>query len=182
MRRRYTVLTAPRRPGPCGLHWRGFVFGMTDGARVSDSAVVLFLDYQNVYRCARESFDLLNSPYNQGHLSPAALGGRILQKTIFKDRQLQEVRVYRGRPAATKDPKGYGADRLWVFKSRVIACDLPRYTFRPGYSSASGVEKNCLILSFTCCFGLFSRCSSGGAAVRRSRSSRSSFCDISLWS
>lgn len=74
-----------------------------------DGRVVLFMDYQNVYRGARECFhDHKLDHHTCGQVDPLKLGLRLVQDSPF-ERELKEVRIYRGRPDATKEPKGYGA-------------------------------------------------------------------------
>jgi uncharacterized LabA/DUF88 family protein len=70
--------------------------------------VAVFFDYQNVYRRARGAFALEDEPGNRGHVNPLALAEVIVQQGL-PDRYLSEVRVYRGQPDATKDPRGYTA-------------------------------------------------------------------------
>lgn len=72
--------------------------------------VILFLDYQNVYRGAREAFCEWNAPHWEGQVDPLRLAVALLERDQKgRNRTLHEVRVYRGQPDATKDPKGYGA-------------------------------------------------------------------------
>jgi uncharacterized LabA/DUF88 family protein len=73
---------------------------------------VLFLDYQNVYRGARETFHSDQGYASVGQIDPMRLGRLLVTKS--RDRELAEVRVYRGVPEATKQPKGYGAHRKQV--------------------------------------------------------------------
>lgn len=75
--------------------------------------VVLFLDYQNVYRSARELFHPITAPHWCGQIHPVALGELLVERSQF-DRQFDEVRVYRGIPDSTKDPKGYGASQRQI--------------------------------------------------------------------
>jgi uncharacterized LabA/DUF88 family protein len=70
---------------------------------------VLFLDYQNVYRRARDTFHQLTDQSSAGQIDPMKLGRLLVGRS--SDRKLTEVRVYRGQPDATRDPKGYGANR-----------------------------------------------------------------------
>lgn len=73
--------------------------------------VVLFIDYQNIYRGARNAFGLDSNPHMDGQFQPKRLGELIIRKGKSQDRELKEVRIYRGRPDSSKDPKGYGANR-----------------------------------------------------------------------
>jgi uncharacterized LabA/DUF88 family protein len=75
--------------------------------------VVIFLDWQNVYRGAREAFCGDGVPHWEGQVHPLALGQLIAADSRF-DRQLHQVRVYRGQPDATRDPKGHAANARQV--------------------------------------------------------------------
>lgn len=68
--------------------------------------VVVFLDYQNVYRGARETFHHYGADHTRGQIDPLELGRWLADAS---NRELKEVRVYRGKPDATRDPKGFGA-------------------------------------------------------------------------
>jgi NYN domain len=69
---------------------------------------VVFLDYQNVYRGAR---DRLQSEAAKGHvfgqIDPLALGLHLAARA--PGRVLTQVRVYRGRPEGGRDPKAHKA-------------------------------------------------------------------------
>jgi uncharacterized LabA/DUF88 family protein len=73
---------------------------------------VLFLDYQNVYQRARDAFHQPTDPSPSGQIDPIKLGRLLIGRD--PGRELTEVRVYRGQPDASKDPKGYGANRRQV--------------------------------------------------------------------
>lgn len=75
--------------------------------------VVVFLDWQNVYRGAREAFCGYSAPHWEGQVHPVALGQLIAADSPY-DRQLHQVRVYRGQPDATRDPRGYAANARQV--------------------------------------------------------------------
>lgn len=75
--------------------------------------VVVFLDYQNVYRGARRAFHAETDPHWQGQIDPLELAQHLAQDSPF-DRELAGVRIYRGQPDATKDPRGYGACRRQI--------------------------------------------------------------------
>lgn len=70
--------------------------------------VVLFLDYQNVYRGARETFHEPSDNHRCGQIDPLKLGQAIVEASPY-DRVLKEVRVYRGKPDSSRDPKGFAA-------------------------------------------------------------------------
>jgi NYN domain len=71
--------------------------------------VVVFVDYQNVLNGARESFHIRPFSGTAGQIDPLKLGLMITSRGLG-DRELKEVRVYRGRPDSQKDPKTYGAN------------------------------------------------------------------------
>lgn len=80
---------------------------MTTVARVT-----LFLDYQNVYSSARRAFHQPLDPGHCGQVDPCALGELIVEQRRKRyPSELQTVRVYRGLPDASKQPKAYGANR-----------------------------------------------------------------------
>lgn len=70
--------------------------------------VVVFLDYQNIYMSARTLFHPMGTSHWNGQIDPLALGHLLIDRSPY-DRQLAGVRIYRGIPDSTKDPKGYGA-------------------------------------------------------------------------
>lgn len=69
---------------------------------------IVFLDYQNVYRRARDTFHQLSDPSASGQIDPMKLGQLLVNRDSNRD--LVEVRAYRGQPDAALDPKGYGAN------------------------------------------------------------------------
>jgi uncharacterized LabA/DUF88 family protein len=71
--------------------------------------VVVFLDWQNIYMSARSVFHYNRGPVQLGNVHPMQLGQRLAQAR--PGRELVEVRVYRGQPDSTRDPKSYGANR-----------------------------------------------------------------------
>ena len=82
------------------------------------SRVVVFVDYQNVYHSAREAFgDPKSDPPTLGHVQPAALGALLVEfgQRHYPDRELQQVRVYRGAPGPQSHPN------LQAASSRQIA-------------------------------------------------------------
>lgn len=73
--------------------------------------VTVFIDWQNAYRTARQSFfDPKNDPHTHGQFDPIALAKLVTNQGPSKgQRTLSEVRVYTGRPSSTKDPKSSSA-------------------------------------------------------------------------
>ena len=72
--------------------------------------VVVFLDWQNVYNGAREMFCTQQAPHWRGQVDPVALARHLAGDSPF-DRQLHQVRIYRGQPDGKLDPRGYSASR-----------------------------------------------------------------------
>ncbi|MFI5638317.1 NYN domain-containing protein [Streptomyces goshikiensis] len=72
--------------------------------------VVVFFDYQNVYGGARRHFHDRWESAQYGHVDPVKLAQHLAQDSPF-DRELTQVRIYRGQPDATKQSVSYGASR-----------------------------------------------------------------------
>ena len=72
--------------------------------------VVVFLDWQNVYNSAREAFCTWRAPHWQGQVDPVVLAQHLAQDSPV-DRELHQVRIYRGQPDGKLDSRGYGASR-----------------------------------------------------------------------
>lgn len=104
---------------------------------------MVFIDYQNTYMSAREVFANPAEQYDYtfGQIEPWLLGERIVAKRPADvDSQLVAVRIYRGMPAASRDPKGYGACRSqvsrWQRTPGVIAVTRP-LRYPPGWPDKS---------------------------------------------
>lgn len=70
--------------------------------------VSVFIDYQNVYHCAREAFgNPQTDPPTFGHIRPHRLGLLLKQlgETVDPARDLVAVTVYRGKPGAKSHPR-----------------------------------------------------------------------------
>ena len=80
--------------------------------------IILFIDAQNMYEGARETFFDDTVFHALGQFSPVKLGQLISKRKPFgqeaEDRTLTGVRVYSGRPNPSKDSKTYGAHRRQV--------------------------------------------------------------------
>jgi uncharacterized LabA/DUF88 family protein len=75
-------------------------------------SVLVLIDWQNTYKCAREAFGL-DASYVEGQVDPMKLGVGLAGATdsTGQKRELQQIRVYRGKPDNARDPRGYGAWR-----------------------------------------------------------------------
>jgi len=72
--------------------------------------VVVFVDYQNTYKRARECFLTKDSPAREGHVHPLALGNQLMKLERRKaPSALREVRAYRGIPNGRMDREGNSA-------------------------------------------------------------------------
>lgn len=74
--------------------------------------VTVFIDGQNVYNCARAAFfpHARGRHFTDGQFDPMALGRLLASRdTRGFARELNEVRVYTGRPDSAKDPRTYAA-------------------------------------------------------------------------
>jgi hypothetical protein len=69
--------------------------------------VVVFIDYQNVYWGARQTFHHPSDPFWSGQIDPVRLGLRLAADSPF-DRELVQVRIYRGVPTSGR---GFSASR-----------------------------------------------------------------------
>jgi uncharacterized LabA/DUF88 family protein len=76
-------------------------------------SVVVLLDWQNIYNGARQAFDLYDGGHIAGNVDPLklALGLAGAADPTDRRRELQEVRIYRGKPDNARDPRTYGAWR-----------------------------------------------------------------------
>ncbi|MDQ7903158.1 NYN domain-containing protein [Phytohabitans sp. ZYX-F-186] len=71
--------------------------------------LMLFVDYQNVYRGARDCFHPETGvPNVAGQITPVLIGEHIVERDAFA-RELSGVRIYRGLPDATRDSRGNAA-------------------------------------------------------------------------
>lgn len=68
--------------------------------------VGVFIDYQNVYRRARNAFAVAGDAHWVGQVNPLQVGNLIAGKSHST---LEFVRIYRGLPDGAKDPKGNAA-------------------------------------------------------------------------
>jgi uncharacterized LabA/DUF88 family protein len=97
--------------------------------------VVVFLDWQNVYRRARAAFGLEADAHMAGQVNPVGLA-RLLTSRV-PDGQLHQVRIYRGIPTNKANPKGYAANRRqvahWMRESPKPYVYIRPLQYLPGY-------------------------------------------------
>lgn len=97
--------------------------------------VIVFLDYQNVYQGARRTFHGHGEPHWRGQINPLILAQHLAADSPF-DRELAEVRVYRGQPDGKLDPRGYAASRrqhaVWQ-RSPLVALAVRPLRYPPGW-------------------------------------------------
>ena len=91
--------------------------------------VIVFIDYQNAFRGARDLFFGGEAQsVSAGQFDPLRLAQLLLTRGL-PGRVLSEVRIYRGLPNPTKDPTGYSAARSqirhWQKDSRVVVVTRP---------------------------------------------------------
>jgi uncharacterized LabA/DUF88 family protein len=94
--------------------------------------VTVFVDYQNVYMRARQTFgDPALDVVTFGQFHPRRLGLLLTRKgeTVDPRRELHEVRIYRGEPDAQRSPKTQAACqrqvRYWAAQDDVAAITRP---------------------------------------------------------
>ncbi|MEX2561986.1 MAG: NYN domain-containing protein [Nitriliruptoraceae bacterium] len=98
---------------------------------MGDDRVILFIDYENMSRCARSEFGV------DGHFWPWQLGQLLVdrrnQRTDTARSVLHQVRVYRGLPDARKQPesnaKNQAQTAAWMTRcpepERLVVCRRP---------------------------------------------------------
>lgn len=87
--------------------------------------VVVFLDWQNVYRQARTAFHSAGDPNHCGQVNPVDLALELADRAPEGvTRELTAVRIYRGLPDNAFDQRGYDASRrqnaVWQRDPRVV--------------------------------------------------------------
>jgi uncharacterized LabA/DUF88 family protein len=107
--------------------------------------VVVFLDYQNVYRRARGAFhDEINDPAFYGQVNPLALAQLITSRGMG-DRELKQVRVYRGRPDSAKQPVSYGTNlrqcEAWEHLSPTVSVTTRTLRYPFNWPTEKALEK-----------------------------------------
>jgi uncharacterized LabA/DUF88 family protein len=96
--------------------------------------VVVFIDYMNLYNDARRAFHDVNlDPHVCGQINPIKFGNLLVSRIPHgrtQPRELKEVRLYRGRPDATKEPDAYGAHMRQVAKWEAAGVNVLHHPLR----------------------------------------------------
>jgi len=72
--------------------------------------VAVFMDWQNVYRAARDAFELRQAPPERGNFNPLALAQYLAAGNKRGEAgRLVRVEIHRGLPPPNTNPKGHGA-------------------------------------------------------------------------
>lgn len=98
---------------------------MESTARLRPGRVAVFLDYQNVYKGAREAFFNDDAPHWWGQVRPMRLGLKLAGAGDDR-RQLVGVSVYRGVPTPKRDSKGAAAAQRQIHAWQQEALTRPR--------------------------------------------------------
>jgi hypothetical protein len=83
------------------------LFVFRGDARRMAQRLMVFIDYQNVYKGARSAFSVGppdQRPHVFGQVRPLAVAA-----AVRAGRTVEQVSVYRGMPSSKHDPKGFGA-------------------------------------------------------------------------
>jgi uncharacterized LabA/DUF88 family protein len=96
--------------------------------------VVVFIDEKNCYNGARRAFFRPEDHFTCGNFDPIKLGQLLcswLPRGAPGGRSLHQVRIYTGRPDATREPKGYAAHMkqctVWERGGAVVIARTLRY-------------------------------------------------------
>ncbi len=99
--------------------------------------LVLFIDAQNMYKGARETFFGNTGFHTRGQFYSSKLGELIAKKVPIghegEARTLTEVRVYSGRADSSRDSKTYGANRrqfaAWEKQGVIVKARTLKYRY-----------------------------------------------------
>lgn len=92
--------------------------------------IAVFIDWQNVYNCAREAFHEQDEPSRYGTVRPKAFAELLLRKGNVHD-TLVHIGIYRGEPDPRKDPKTNAAVLRQREAWKTQCGDLLRVRSRP---------------------------------------------------
>jgi uncharacterized LabA/DUF88 family protein len=102
--------------------------------------VIVFIDGQNMYRCARRAFGWEGQPGHYGNFKPIGLGRTVA--ATGPNRELVQVRIYTGVPTPKHDRRGNSIMQrrmaAWIADSPALVQVFPRPL---SYPPAEGREK-----------------------------------------
>ncbi|MDA2927105.1 NYN domain-containing protein [Acidobacteria bacterium AH-259-G07] len=109
-----------------------------------EQRVVLFIDAQNIYKGARRTFFTEQHHHVYGQVNPIALGNLLCNRPPpGYIRKLSAVRVYTGRPDASKERRTYAANRkqcsAWATQGAKVIFRPLRYP--PNWPDEKAEEK-----------------------------------------
>ena len=100
---------------------------------------IVFMDYQNLYKGAREAFGWQNEAGHYGNFRPISLGRVLTRET---DRALEQVRVYSGVPTPRHDARGNAIMQRRLATWVGVSPDHVQVNHRPlKYPPSQGREK-----------------------------------------
>lgn len=111
--------------------------------------VIVLIDCQNVYNCARDAFGFGNQGSIAGNIDPLKLALHLAEgvdEATGRARKLQQVRAYRGRPDNARAAKTYSAWRsqtaAWQQRggSRFSGCYRDLRYHRDGTAREKGID------------------------------------------
>jgi uncharacterized LabA/DUF88 family protein len=95
-------------------------------------SVAVFMDWQNVYRAAREAFELHQAPPERGNFNPLEVARYLAAgNKRGKDGKLTRVEIHRGLPDSTTNPKGHGAADRQKTAWEALSPELVSVRLRP---------------------------------------------------
>lgn len=108
--------------------------------------VAVFIDWQNVYKTAREAFGMEEMPSEFGNFSPFRLGRILAAANGRKETgELVAVEVFRGLPSQKHQPTGYAANRrqaaAWRAESPLVEPKMRPLRYPFDYPAEPPVEK-----------------------------------------
>ena len=107
------------------------------------SRVAVFIDYQNVYRRARDVFAAPNSRSLEGQVDPLKLAYLLVERgrAIDSTRELSTISIFRGVPSKKRAPVGFAASQRqgarWSEASNVTVTTRPLRYLRMGNDDGS---------------------------------------------
>lgn len=108
--------------------------------------VAVFIDWQNVYKTAREAFGMEDMPSEHGNFSPFKLARLLaLGNGRAKTGELVCVEIHRGLPSQKHDPTGYAANRrqaaAWRKESSLVVPKMRSLRYPFNFPAEQPVEK-----------------------------------------